>query len=210
MWQIFVGSVILSVIHALIPNHWIPLIAVSKSEKWSQKETLFATFVTGFAHTLSTVIIGIIVGFIGIKISENYSMVSRYAAPVILFVIGVVYVILDLRSSHHHHHEHFKIDEKQKTKSKWAILVSLSIAMFLTPCIEIEAYYFQAAAIGWIGILIVSSVYIFTTICIMLSLVYLGLKGVNKFNSHYLEHHEKRITGIVLIFLGILSFFIDF
>ncbi len=211
MWQVFIGSIILSVVHALIPNHWIPLIAISKTEKWTRKETLSATFITGFSHTLSTVIIGIIVGFIGIKISENYSYITRYAAPVILFLIGVIYFLLDLRASHHHHH-HFELDGKQslKQKSKLAIIISLSIAMFLTPCIEIEAYYFQAATIGWIGIFIVSLVYMLITLIIMFALVYLGLKGINRFNSHYLEHHEKRITGAILIILGLISFFVEF
>ena len=210
MWQIFIGSLILSLIHASIPNHWIPLIAVSKTEKWTNKETLFATFVTGFAHTISTIIIGIIVGFVGIKLSESYSYITKIAAPIILLSIGIIYFLIDLKSSHHHHHHYETNDQIKNKKSKWAIIISLSIAMFLTPCIEIEAFYFQAATIGWLGIFIVSSVYLLITLIIMFTLVYLGLKGVNRFNSHYLEHHEKRITGIVLILLGFLAYFVEF
>ena len=210
MWQIFIGSLILSLIHASIPNHWIPLIAVSNTEKWTNKETLFATFVTGFAHTISTIIIGIIVGFVGIKLSESYSYITKIAAPIILLSIGIVYFLIDLKSSHHHHHHYETNDQIKNKKSKLAIIIPLSIAMFLTPCIEIEAFYFQAATIGWLGIFIVSSVYLLITLIIMFTLVYLGLKGVNRFNSHYLEHHEKRITGIVLILLGFLAYFVEF
>ena len=210
MWQIFLGSLILSVIHALIPNHWIPLIAVSKTEKWTEKETLLATFITGVSHTASTIIIGIIVGFVGIKLSESYYFVTKIAAPGILLLIGIIYFLIDLKSYHHHHHFETNNQTLKNRKSKLAVIVSLSIAMFLTPCIEIEAYYFQAASIGWMGIFIVSSVYVFVTLAIMFALVYLGLKGVTKFNSHYLEHHEKRITGIVLILLGLLAFFVEF
>lgn len=210
MWQVFIGSLVLSIIHALIPNHWIPLIAISKTEKWSTKETLFATFITGISHTLSTIAIGIIVGIVGYKLTENYSNITKIAAPVILCLIGIIYLILDLRSSHHHHHFDENININNNKKSKWAILISLSIAMFLTPCIEIEAYYFQAGVIGWLGIFIVSSVYLCVTLLIMFTLVYLGLKGINKFNSHFLEHHEKLFTGIVLIILGVLAFFVEF
>ena len=202
---------ILSVIHALIPNHWIPLIAVSKAEKWTNKETLLVTFITGVAHTTSTIIIGVIVGFVGIKLSESYNYITRVAAPVILLLIGVIYFLIDLKSSYHHHHYHFDINDQtlKNRKSKLAIITSLSIAMFLTPCIEIEAYYFQATTIGWSGIFIVSLVYLLITLIIMLVLVHLGLKGVNRFNSHYLEHHEKRITGIVLMLLGLLAYFVE-
>lgn len=209
MWQILTGSVILSIIHALIPNHWIPLIAISKTEKWSNKETLYATFITGFSHTISTIFIGIIVGFVGIRLSVSYSYITRIAAPIILLVIGIIYFLIDLKTSHHHH---FEIDNQQSgnKKSKYAIITSLSIVMFLTPCIEIEAYYFQASTIGWLGILLVSLVYLLITLIIMLALVFLGLKGVNKFKSHYLEYHGKRITGIALIVLAFIAYFIEF
>jgi len=48
------------------------------------------------------------------------------------------------------------------------------------------------------------------TLTIMVTLVYLGLKGVNKFNLHLLDHHEKAITGVVLIVLGLLAYFVEF
>jgi nickel/cobalt transporter (NicO) family protein len=214
MWQVFIGSLFLSTIHALIPNHWIPLVTLSKTEKWSRSETYFATFITGFSHTASTIIIGFVVGFIGVKLSESYELVTKIAAPVILLLIGLVYIFLDIRKErhhHHHNHDHFKIEKAgKKAKNKWAILISLSVAMFLTPCVEIEAYYFQAGTIGWAGIFIVSAVYLVMTLLIMFLLVNLGLKGIDRFNSHYLEHHDKRITGIVLVILAVLAYFVEF
>ena len=211
MYQIFIGSIILSTIHALIPNHWLPLIAIGKTEKWTQNQTLLATIITGFAHTLSTIMIGIIVGLIGYRLSSSYSVISETIAPSILIGLGVIYVILDFRRHNHHHDINDVVTDMGHKKSRWvAILTSLSIAMFLTPCIEIEAYYFQAGSIGWIGIFIVSAVYLITTVVIMLFLVYWGMKGANTFKSEFLEHHEKGITGIVLIALGLLALLVKF
>ncbi|NVO10736.1 MAG: hypothetical protein HXX16_12285 [Bacteroidales bacterium] len=210
MWQIFIGCLILSIIHASIPNHWIPLVAIGKTEKWTLKETLSATIITGFAHTLSTILIGIVVGLIGIKLSNSYSLVMHYIAPSILIAIGVIYIILDLKNHEHHHHASFEnTSNRNSSKSKISILVSLSIAMFLTPCVEIEAYYFRAGMIGWKGIFIVSVVYTLTTVVLMLLLVYAGLKGTQRLRSHTLEHHEKIITGAVLVALGILAFSVN-
>lgn len=210
MWQIFIGSLLLGLIHPLVPNHWIPLIAISKTEKWTTRESVFATLITGFSHTISTIIIGIIVGFVGIKLTESYSYITRIAAPVVLLAIGFIYIALDFRSKHNH--QHFVLDKnKLKTKkSKTAVLISLCIGMFLSPCIEIEAYYFQAATKGWLGILIVSLVYLIVTISMMVALVYLGLKGVNKLESDFLEHHEKLITGVLLILLGLFAYYVEF
>ena len=203
MLQIFLGSLLLSVIHASIPNHWLPLIAISKSENWSRRETMTATAIAGFSHTASTIMIGILVGLLGFKLSENYEPVIRIIAPVVLIALGSIYILVGIKHSHFHDSE--RVTNKS---SKIAIIASLSFGMFFSPCIEIEAYYFSAGLIGWNGILIVSVVYLIVTVIGMLILVDLGLKGINKLNWHFLEHNEKRVTGIVLISIGFLAFFV--
>ena len=206
MWQVFIGSIVLSIIHALIPNHWLPLIAIGKAEKWTQRETLSATLVTAIAHIASTIMIGIAVGFIGYKLSNAFEFISAIIAPMVLIVLGLIYIITDLLHAHRHEHSHLSLNKE--AKSRFAILASLSLAMFLSPCIELEAYYFQAGTLGWIGILIVSAVYALVTPSLMVLLVYLGAKGLAKFDLHFLEHHVKKITGILLIALGLLAYFV--
>ena len=205
MFQLFLGSLLLSVIHASIPNHWLPLVAISKSENWSRRETIAATAIAGFSHTASTILIGILVGLLGFRLSENYEPIVRIIAPVVLIVLGSMYILLGMKHSHAHVHDSGGMTDKN---SKMAIIASLSFGMFFSPCIEIEAYYFSAGLIGWSGILIVSVVYLIVTVIGMLILVDLGLKGINKLDWHFLEHNEKRVTGIVLILLGFLAFFV--
>src|SRR5437867_4387085 len=113
MLQVFFASILLSIIHASIPNHWLPLITIGKTEKWTHSETMFGTAITGFAHTLSTVIIGIIVGVIGYKLSSSYGIISGIVAPAILVVLGIIYIILDLRGVEHGH-THFVFDESHQ------------------------------------------------------------------------------------------------
>src|SRR6267154_4118718 len=107
MTQIFLASLLLSIIHASIPNHWLPLIAIGKTEKWTNTEMMFGTVVSGFAHALSTVIIGIIVGIVGYKLSSSYGIISGFVAPAILVILGIIYIIRDL-SGVEHEHTHFK------------------------------------------------------------------------------------------------------
>jgi putative Mn2+ efflux pump MntP len=209
MWEIFVGSFLLSIFHAIIPNHWIPLIAISKSEKWSTNETLSATFITGTAHIFSTILIGILVGFIGHQLSSSFEFITVIVAPAILVLLGIAFIFLDLRHSNHGEHSHFKLEDKKlKSTSKNAILISLSIAMFFSPCIELEAYYFHAGTFGWAGITIVSITYLVITVSLMMLLVYIGLKSITRLRAHFLEHRHKLITGIILIVLGILAYFL--
>jgi hypothetical protein len=104
--QIFIGSFLLSIVHASIPNHWISLVALSKADRWNEKLTLGITAIAGFAQTLSTNIIGIIVGFLGYKISESYSFIVGIIATSILILLGIIYLTLSLRAINHLHHHH--------------------------------------------------------------------------------------------------------
>jgi nickel/cobalt exporter len=208
MLQLFFGSFLLSLVHAAIPNHWLPVVAIGRAEHWTQRETLLVAGISGFAHTLSTVLVGITIGIIGHTLSRNYTFISEKVAPALLILLGVIYLVID--RLHHHKHSHDIKSGKSASRSKVAIITSLALAMFLSPCLEIEAYYFQAGAAGWQGILMVSVVYVVITVSGMLLLVFLGNKGVRAIRSHFLDHHEKLLSGIVLVVLGVLSFFVHF
>ena len=209
MIQLIIGGLVLSTIHALIPNHWIPIVAISKSEKWSRREAIEITLIIGSAHTISSIMIGIVIGLIGYRLSETLSFITNIAAPLILVILGIIFVILNKR---HHHHK--TIDSKEITegskRSKFAIISTLGIAMFFSPCLEVDAYYLTAGTLGWMGIATLSIIYLFVTVFVMIILVNLSMRGIDKLNIklHFFEHNEKAIAGVVLIVLGIFSYFI--
>ncbi len=209
--KILLGSLALSMIHALIPNHWMPLIAIGKTENWSRSETLRATVITGVAHTLSVILIGIVVGLFGYKFAATYVEAAKIIAPLVLLVLGMIYLLAELDSSRkQHHHHHVDTANLTTKRSQLQILAVLGTGMFFSPCIEIEAYFFSAGTIGWRGILAVSVVYLVVTVLGMVLLVDLGMKGVNALEEklHFFEHHEQGLTGAMLIVLAVVAYFI--
>lgn len=202
MLQILLGSVLLSLIHAAIPNHWVPLVAIGRAQKWSHKETLWITVIVGLAHILSTVAIGVLVGFVGLQLAHEYEEVASIIAPLVLVVLGIVYVVLDIR---HHRHKHIQT-ETLVQKSRAAVVASLSFAMFFSPCLEITGFYLSAGTYGSLGIVVVSLVYLLVTVIGMVILVYIGMRSIERVRWSFLEHHEKAVGGIVLIVLGIVSY----
>jgi uncharacterized membrane protein YkvI len=132
-------------------------------------------------------------------------MVNHVIAPLILIFMGLIYFGL---SNSHEHHDHFPHAENLHNKPKKRITFTLIGAMFLSPCLEIETYFFQAGTFGFQGIFIVSLIYLLVSTFGMLGLVNLARKGFDKFNLHFLEENEKKITGIILILLGLVGFFI--
>jgi nickel/cobalt transporter (NicO) family protein len=206
LFHIILSSVVLSIIHASIPNHWLPLVAIGKAEKWNRNRTLLATAISGFAHIASTILIGVFVGWAGYRLSESYHTISLYVAPGILVLLGFGYIIRSFFRPGHHHH--FGEDPKPNTPFTTVVL-SLSIGMFFSPCIELESFYFTAGTWGWMGIIIVSVIYLVCTVSAMLAYVAIALEGIRHFNIQFLEKNEKLIIGLALTVIGIATYFFN-
>lgn len=206
MTQLLISAFFLSVVHAAIPNHWLAIVAIAKGEKWSRSLTLRVTFITGIAHITSTIIIGLLVGWAGYEFSGRYNLIFKLLAPSLLCGLGLIFLFIHFTqysgNRPHSHHDEQKINRV----SVPAIITSLSIAMFFSPCIELEAYYFTAGSEGWAGILSVSFIYLIVTVATMLLLVSFAIKGFEKININFLKHNERLIIGIILILTGLVTF----
>jgi putative Mn2+ efflux pump MntP len=203
MFSIITGSIILSLLHATIPNHWLPVIVIGRKEKWSIGEVTQVTFISAIAHGLSTIIIGFILAFLGAQLANNIEYFTHFFAPVILILLGILFIY------RHHNHRHFHIDESIKKKhSKKKIIVALVLAMFLSPCMEIEAYFLLAGTQAKWLIWFIAALYLIITTLGMVLLVRFAYLGILKLNWHSLEHNAGIITGITLVATGILAFFV--
>lgn len=204
MIQLLAGSFIISLLHALIPNHWLPVLAIGKKEGWSLAETSRITLIAGLSHVFSTVIIGVMLGLIGEELSHHLDHFTHIIAPAILVLLGLYFI------RQHYRHHHFQVEKtKLERKTKASIITALVIAMFLSPCMEIEAYFLLAGAKGWYMMALLAVMYSIITITGMLIWVRVVYKGLLKLNWHRWEHNAGIITGLTLVATGIISFFIQ-
>lgn len=202
MLSVFIGSLVLSVLHALIPNHWLPILAISRKENWTIRKTTYVTFVSGLSHALSTVGIGVLIGLAGLQLAEHVDDFTHIVAPLILVSLGLFYIY------QHHRHKHFHLHGQPRSSSDRSIIFSLVVAMFFSPCMEIEVYYLMAGAHGWKQVAVLSMLYSTVTVLGMVVWVRISYKGLTRANWHSLEHNAGIITGLTLVVTGIISFFI--
>lgn len=204
MFSLLAGTLILAFVHALIPNHWLPLVAVAKAEHWKGRDLNLVTFIAALAHVLGTIALGIILGIIGVRLERDYGKIIYVIAPVLLIVFGLIYFTVNL--PHHHHHEKKDVAGYKRSKRKWIFI--FIIMMFLSPCLEVEGLFLSAGAYGMFTVGMMAVVYTIISVSGILLLVNLGLKGVNMLPAQFIEHNEKRISGFVLIAVGIVAFFL--
>lgn len=204
MFSVITGTILLAMVHALIPNHWLPLVAVARAEKWSGKDLTTVTFFAAAAHVTGTVALGLVLGFIGKELMEKYGTTIYVVASLLLIVFGLVYYTVNL--PHHHHSSQQDVAAYKRSKQKW-ILIFVAM-MFLSPCLEVESLFLSAGVYGMAVVSTVSFIYAIVSISGILLLVTLGFKGMKLLPAAFIEHNEKRISGIVLILAGILNFFL--
>lgn len=204
MFSLLAGTFILALVHALIPNHWLPLVAVARVEHWKVKDVTIITFISATAHVVGTVALGFVLGIIGKELAEQYGHAINVGASVLLIIFGLIYYTVNL--PHHHHSSQKDIVQYKRSKRKWILI--FIIMMFLSPCLEVESLFLSAGAFGMGTVTLLSVVYAIVSISGILLLVNLGNKGVNLLPADFIEHNEKRISGAVLIAVGVVSFFL--
>ena len=204
MIQLLLGILLLGLVHALIPNHWLPLVAVAKAESWTKKELIRIAFISAMAHVSGTVLLGLVLGNVGQTLAHRYDDYIQVIAPVMLIVFGLIYFTINL--PHHHHSKQEDVNGYKKSKRRWILI--FVVMMFLSPCLEVESLFLSAGAYGMGNVFLMAAAYAVISISGILTLVVLAYQGTKLMNTHFFEHHEKRITGGILIGVGILSFFI--
>lgn len=202
------GSLTLSLLHALIPSHWLPVVTIGQAQHWSGRQILLVTTFVGLAHTLSTTGLGVLVSRAGGQLAGRYAVLAGQVVPLLLLALGLWYLLQHLR--HRHVHDHFDMGAVRHPRSFGTVLFSLGLAMFLSPCLEINTYFLSAGALGWPAVGLVALVYNVVTLSGMLLMVTLGRRGLQRLNAAWVEHHENLITGLTLVGLALFNFFIEF
>lgn len=203
MTTLLTGTIMLSLLHGLIPSHWLLVLALKERFGWQGSKTVRIAAMAALAHSLSTFLLGVFLGLFSLSLAETLNSYTRWVIPALLIAIGFYFII------QHHRHHHFHFNEKQKLDQAGAtqVVTLLVFMMFLSPCLVIEAYFLMAGTHGWPMILTVGLLYTIVSVLGITFWVYLAQKGLHRFNWHRLEHNTGLVSGCILIVTGIISFF---
>ncbi len=200
--ELFVSVLAISILHAILPNHWLPVVALSKQLKWDARKTTGITMLAAFAHSFSTVIIGILLAIGGMTL-EGILPYFKYVAAAILISLGILFVW----RHQHHMHFHLKPISLDKKSSLSVIVGSLLLAMFLSPCLEVGALFLVAGTEGMALTFVIAGIYTLTSVAGMTLFAWLALHGLKKMDWHKLEHNSGLVSGIILILTGLIFVF---
>ena len=208
---------------ALGPDHYIPFIALSKSNNWNKFKTAVITIFCGAGHVLSSIIIGILGYLLGTTLF-SLEVLEKFRGEIagwLLIAFGLIYFIWGIKQyikskphSHLHSHSDGSIHEhththqnhahvhlkNKKNLTPWIIF----IVFVLGPCEPlIPLLIYPAASNNIFAVITVSLVFGVVTILTMLGLVFLGLYGLSFIPMRKIQNQIHALAGISILFCGI-------
>ena len=203
MLELLIGALLLSLLHATIPNHWAPVLAVARAEGWPVRRAVGVTALAGLAHVFSTILIGLVLGLLGWRLSSRFAQVAGVLAPVLLIGIGLLYAF---SGSGHTHPDPTALAPR---RARRRVVLGLAATMFLAPCLEIQTFFLAAGTHGPAALAGLMGVYLLASVSAMCALVALAHRGLGHFKLQGLAQHERQLTGAVLVLVGVAGFFVD-
>lgn len=199
--DILVATLIISILHGIIPGHWLPVLALKKRYDWSEGLTLRVAAQAAVAHAVSTVLLGWLLAGMSHYAAERIHHYTHWVMPIGLVLMGVFFMY----QHHKHHHFHLSHEEDVSKANRRKVIGLLALMMFLSPCLEIEAVFLKAGVEGMRAVMVVSLIYAVVSVLGITLWVALAQRGLQRLNWHGIEHSAGLIAGFALVVIGVLS-----
>jgi len=207
MVSLLVGTGVVSLIHGLLPNHWLPFVLIGRSQGWTMSRTLKILSAAGVAHIAVSAGIALLALTIGMVMAPLMESIGHILPGAILLFVGMFYVVLDLTHHGHDHHRHHEIHEAaSQGLSERTATITLVLSLALSPCEAMVPIFVSAAPIGsaplLLGLVVTSGI---ASLLVMLVLSSLAWRGLTQLNFGRFAHHERFIMGGTLTVLGLVT-----
>lgn len=218
-------------VHTLIgPDHYLPFVAMASARNWTRRKTLLVTGVCGVGHVIGSILIGLAGIAVGASLRrlEWLEGVRGDLAAWALLAFGFTYMAWGLKRawrdrrhshehvhadgtrhahSHGHHaqdehaHVHIRVDtDGLRSVTPWALFV----IFVLGPCEAlIPLLMYPAAQHSAWGVGLVVLAFAVTTIATMLGIVWLALRGLERFPLASAERYTHALAGAALGLCGV-------
>ena len=147
---LLVAAITVGSLHSLAPDHWVPFAALGRAQGWSAARTARVTFLCGFGHVTTSVLLGLLGLLFGRQLFLSFGRRMESFAGVLLIAFGVVYAVWSLRRSagkHFHGHAHAHYDHVHEPGRM--TIRSLFLLFCADPCVAVVPLMFAAAPLGW-------------------------------------------------------------
>jgi len=181
---LFLIATLLSILHMIAPDHWMPLTALSLKKSFSSEKSRAIAFLLGFIHGITSTALALLVVFFGIYAFGTKEI--RIASVIIIVVVAAYILINSIKESH----------EKRGFEN-----TSLLVSVFPDPAFL--PILLAASGYGFFSIPLISAVFIISSAVFLLLIVALVNIGLIKGLSRVSPTTVDRIVVIALLLTAV-------
>jgi nickel/cobalt exporter len=200
--------------HAILPDHWVPLAVVGRTQKYPLARVARLSLLAGIAHVLVSLLLGAIIIVVGLQFRSTIESAQSTIIGIVLILTGAGFAALELTGrghTHPHEHEHLHAPAESdaivaagesRVRGLAAIMVPFGAAA--SPDLTILPVFFAATTAGAfaaVGALIVFSA---VTIATIVGLTLFACFGGYQMRGQWLERWGNMFTATVLAVIGAL------
>ncbi|HEU4403162.1 MAG TPA: hypothetical protein VFT43_13770 [Candidatus Polarisedimenticolia bacterium] len=227
---LFLSACTTAVIHALIPDHWLPFVVMSRSQGWNARRTATLTGLAGLLHVLMSILVGGAAIALGTDPARDLASLAghslEYLAGALLFLFGVAYgVWAHLREArahgavshdstgsgpasqeeHVHAHGHLLEPWFRRAVSGGALVVVIGIS----PCALLAPILFAAAAQGAVALAASAIGFAACTIGTMVCVTLFARRGMQRLDLPFFTRFGDLISGALIGTIGLLVMILE-
>ena len=105
LFLLVLGAASVGVVHSVLPDHWVPLAVVARTQKWSILRLARTSFLAATGHVLTSLVLGAVVGLVGLQFQKQIETQQGHIVGGVLVLTGVGFLVWGL-TGHGHPHEH--------------------------------------------------------------------------------------------------------
>lgn len=187
-----VAAATVGALHALAPDHWVPIAAVSRARGWSLARTARLALLCGFGHVTVSAGLGIAALASGVAVIEAFGAKTGAVAGVLLIGFGAAYALWGLRARAHRH--------ARDATTTWTLF-----AIYCAdPCIAVVPILFAAAPLHRAATVAIVIVYELATIATMVALAVATRAGASVLRARWLDRYGESAAGALIVVTGIV------
>ena len=223
---LLVAAAAVAIVHSILPDHWVPLAVIARTQRWSITHVVRVTLLTSLGHVVTSFILGGVIALIGLQFQKEIDTQQGHVVGGVLVLTGLIFLIWgmfghgahnhthdhgegqnhnhDYDHNHTHGHEQGPVKERSLVGRLTAIAVPFGVAA--SPDLTILPVALAASALGGVAIVGVLGLFALVTIATFIGLTVAATLVGYQIKGNWLEKNANTITSLVLIAIGTIAY----
>src|SRR6266849_6094096 len=84
---------VVAILHSILPDHWVPLAVVARTQRWSLFHVGRVTFLASLGHVIASLILGGIIALVGLQFQKEIDTQQGHIVGGMLVITGLAFLI---------------------------------------------------------------------------------------------------------------------